>query len=61
MYIELDYNMRDQIIKAQELQRMMRNNVIEKYGVENFPDLTICAKTGTAQVGGEQKSNAMFA
>ena len=46
---------------AQELQRMMRNNVIEKYGVDNFPDLTVCAKTGTAQVGGEQKSNAMFA
>lgn len=45
---------------AQELQRMMRNNVIEKYGVENFPELTVCAKTGTAQVGGDQKSNAMF-
>lgn len=46
---------------AQELQRMMRNNVIEKYGTENFPELTICAKSGTAQVGGDQKSNAMFA
>ena len=46
---------------AKELQRMMRNNVIEKYGVENFPDLTVCAKSGTAQVGGEKKSNAMFA
>lgn len=46
---------------AQELQRMLRNNVIEKYGVENFPDLEICAKSGTAQVGGDQKPNAMFA
>lgn len=46
---------------AKELQSMMRNNVVEKYGVENFPDLEICAKTGTAQVGGEKKSNAMFA
>ena len=46
---------------AQELQRMMRNNVTEKYGIENFPDLNICAKSGTAQVGGDQKSNAMFA
>lgn len=45
---------------AEELQRMMRNNVLEKYGQENFPDLEICAKSGTAQVGGEQKSNAMF-
>ena len=45
---------------ASELQKMMRNNVIEKYGVENFPDLKVCGKSGTAQVGGEKKSNAMF-
>ena len=45
---------------AAELQKMMRNNVIEKYGVENFPDLEVCGKSGTAQVGGEKKSNAMF-
>lgn len=45
---------------AVELQRMLRNNVIEKYGVENFPDLEVCGKSGTAQVGGEKKSNAMF-
>lgn len=46
---------------ANELQAMMRNNVLEKYGAENFPGLTVCAKSGTGQVGGEQKSNAMFA
>jgi peptidoglycan glycosyltransferase len=46
---------------AKELQTMMRNNVLEKYGAENFPGLTVCAKSGTGQVGGEQKSNAMFA
>lgn len=46
---------------AQELQRMMRNNVTVKYGDENFPGLTVCAKSGTGQVGGGQKSNAMFA
>jgi peptidoglycan glycosyltransferase len=46
---------------AQELHVMMRNNVLEKYGEENFPGLTVCAKSGTGQVGGEQKSNAMFA
>ena len=45
---------------AKELQVMMQNNVIEKYGVENFPDLTVCAKSGTAQVGGEKEPNAMF-
>lgn len=46
---------------ASELQKMMRNNVLEKYGEENFPGLTVCAKSGTGQVGGDQKSNAMFA
>ena len=38
----------------------MRNNVQSKYGDENFPGLTVCAKTGTAEVGGEQKPNAML-
>ena len=46
---------------ALELQRMMRNNVTEKYGDDNFPGLTVCAKSGTGQVGGELKANAMFA
>ena len=45
---------------AKELQTMMRNNVLEKYGEENFPGMTVCAKSGTGQVGGDQKSNAMF-
>lgn len=45
---------------ATQLQSMMRNNVIEKYGEENFPDLEVCGKSGTAQVGGEKQSNAMF-
>ncbi len=46
---------------AKELQRMMRNNVLEKYGEDNFPGLTVCAKSGTGQVGGDKASNAMFA
>ena len=46
---------------ATELQQMMRKNVVNKYGADNFPGLTVCAKSGTGQVGGEQKSNAMFA
>lgn len=45
---------------AQELGQMMRNNVVEKYGVENFPELTVCAKSGTAQ-SDNKGSNAMFA
>ena len=39
----------------------MRNNVENKYGDSNFPGLTVCAKTGTAEVGGDKKPNAMLA
>ena len=46
---------------AEYLQEYMRNNVVTKYGQENFPDLVICAKSGTGEVGGERKPNAMFA
>lgn len=45
---------------AETLQEMMRNNVLKNYGAENFPGMTVCAKSGTGQVGGDQKSNAMF-
>lgn len=46
---------------AQKLQEYMRNNVELIYGAGNFPGLTVCAKSGTSQLGGEQTSNAMFA
>lgn len=39
----------------------MRNNVQIMYGDGNFPGLKVCAKSGTSQLGGEKKSNAMFA
>jgi peptidoglycan glycosyltransferase len=42
------------------LHEFMRNNVVSYYGVENFPDLKICAKTGTGQVDTDKKANAMF-
>lgn len=45
---------------AQTLQEYMRNNVISIYGSQNFPGLTVCAKSGTSQLGGEEVSNAMF-
>lgn len=45
---------------AELIAAYMRNNVQTKYGDDNFPGLTVCAKTGTAEVGGEQKPNAMF-
>ena len=38
----------------------MRNNVENYYGDENFAGFTVCAKSGTAEVGGDRKPNAMF-
>lgn len=46
---------------AQTLREYMRYNVSNKYGDENFPGLQVCAKTGTAEVGGEKRPNAMLA
>ena len=46
---------------ASQLQFYMRNNVQSKYGDWNFPDLKVCAKSGTSQLGGDKTSNAMFA
>ena len=46
---------------AKKLQQFLRNNVQTIYGDGNFPGLSVCAKSGTSQLGGGQKSNAMFA
>ena len=46
---------------AETLREYMAFNVTDKYGSENFPGLTVCAKTGTAEVGGDKKPNAMIA
>ncbi len=46
---------------ARKLKEYMRNNVQNVYGDWNFPGLTVCAKSGTSELGGGQKSNAMFA
>lgn len=43
------------------LTEMMRNDVKRIYGEENFPGLNVCAKSGTAQVGGGRESNSTFA
>lgn len=45
---------------ANELKAMMANAVTEKYGAENFPDMEVCAKSGTAQFDNKE-SNALFA
>ena len=46
---------------ADTVAEYMRNNVKSVYGDGNFGGLPVCAKSGTSQLGGGQKSNAMFA
>lgn len=46
---------------AQILQEYMANNVENHYGAENFPITSVCAKSGTGEVGGGKSPNAMFA
>jgi len=45
---------------AQILREMMGACVEIKYGAENFPDVTVCAKSGTAEKDGDAASNALF-
>ena len=46
---------------AESLTEMMRNNVESHYGGEsNFPGLELCAKTGTAEVAGQDTDNSWF-
>ena len=46
---------------ADAVKAYMRKNTELVYGDYNFPGLKVCAKSGTSQLGGGQKSNAMFA
>ena len=43
------------------LADMMRNNVVNKYGAWQFPDLYVCAKSGTAEIGPNDTPHATFA
>ena len=45
---------------AKKLKSMMRNNVISEYGEYNFPNLNICAKSGTAQPDKTSTPHAWF-
>ena len=46
---------------ASTLADMMARNVTETYGAGRFPNMDICAKSGTAEVGGGKAPNAWFA
>ena len=43
------------------LQEMMANNVAVTYGQDRFGDLSVCAKSGTAEVGEDLAPHAWFA
>ncbi len=45
---------------ARVMQQLLRNNVQNYYGDDLFPGLSVCAKSGTAEIGGDRKPNAMF-
>lgn len=45
---------------VQILRQYLRNNVQYAYGDGMFGGLSVCAKTGTAEVGGDKKPNAML-
>ena len=46
---------------CERLQEMMRNNVVSVYGAEQFGELKVCAKSGTAEVGEGLSPHATFA
>lgn len=43
------------------VQKYLRSTVVNMYGTMHFPDMTVCGKSGTSQLGGDLTSNAMFA
>lgn len=43
---------------AAKLKEAMRYNVTSEYGDNLFPNMAVCAKTGTAEVGGGKEPNA---
>lgn len=46
---------------AEQLREMMAQNVNVSYGQGRFPNMDLCAKSGTAEVGGGNAPNAWFA
>lgn len=46
---------------AQTLKEYLRSNVQNIYGDWKFPAIQVCGKSGTSQLGGGERSNAMFA
>ena len=45
---------------AERLSELMAANVEKTYGTARFPNMDLCAKSGTAEVGSDQKPHAWF-
>ena len=45
---------------AESLRSMMSYDVAKTYGIYNFPGLALCAKSGTAEVGGDMAPHSWF-
>ena len=45
---------------AQVLADMMSQNVVLTYGADRFPNMDLCAKSGTAEVGGGKQPSSWF-
>lgn len=45
---------------AERLAELMAYNVTASYGTSRFPNMDLCAKSGTAEVGEDQKPHAWF-
>lgn len=45
---------------ADRIREMMAYNVTANYGTSNYPGLSLCAKSGTAEVGGDKQPHAWF-
>ncbi len=45
---------------ASVLTEYMRNNVVATYGADSFPNVKVCGKSGTSELGGDLEPNAMF-
>ena len=39
---------------------MMAQNVVQTYGADRFPNMDLCAKSGTAEVGGGKQPSSWF-
>ena len=58
---KIAYYRRKRGYSQQALADMMANNVAVSYGTKRFPNMDLCAKSGTAEVGGDQNPHAWFA